>query len=217
MDVNVGDLLSESLAAQRRALVGERALDPASVRRFDNGTVYLCAADKDGMMVSFIESNYLGFGSLVTLPEYGVAFADRGADFSLDPSHANRLEPGKRTYHTIIPAFLTRGGEPVGPFGVMGGYMQPQGHLQAAVNMLDFGMNPQAALDAPRFFWEDEKRVYFEPGVPLHIVQGLRRMGHEAEYSLDKGFGRGQAIMRHPLGGYIGATDPRADGAAVGW
>ena len=217
MDVSVEDLLSEELAAKRRAMIGERAIDPGDIPIFDKGTVYLCAADAGGLMVSFIQSNYESFGSFVSVPGLGMSFQNRGANFSLDPSHANRLEPGKRTYHTIIPAFLTRAGEPVGPFGVMGGFMQPQGHVQVAVNMLDYGMNPQAALDAPRWQWSDGKRVFVEPATPQYIVQGLRQMGHQIEYAMSQGYGRGQIIMRHPLGGYVGATEPRADGAVLGW
>ena len=217
MDVSVEELLSEGLAAKRRAMICDRAIDPDDIPIFDKGTVYLCAADGDGMMVSFIQSNYESFGSFVAVPGLGISLQNRGANFSLDPTHANRLEPGKRTYHTIIPAFLTKGGEPVGPFGVMGGFMQPQGHTQVAINMLDYGMNPQAALDAPRWQWSSGKRVFVEPGVPQHIVQGLRQMGHQVEYDMSQGYGRGQIIMRHPLGGYVGATEPRADGAVLGW
>ena len=217
MEAAVEDLLSDKLAEKRRALICDRAIDPDDVPFMDKGTVYLCAADGDGMSVSFIQSNYESFGSFVAVPGLGISLQNRGANFSLDPAHANRLEPGKRTYHTIIPAFLTKSGEPVGPFGVMGGFMQPQGHAQVIVNMLDYGLNPQAALDAPRWQWLSGKRVSLEPGVPRRIADELAGMGHEIEYAAEAGFGRGQIIMRNPLGGYIGATEPRADGAVVGW
>ncbi|MDR3121080.1 MAG: gamma-glutamyltransferase family protein [Clostridiales bacterium] len=218
MDVSVAELLSKKLAAQRRGLIGARAIDPAGVRPFDKGTVYLCAADSDGMMVSFIQSNYESFGSFVVVPETGICLQDRGANFSLDPAHANCLAPGKRTYHTIIPGFLTKDGKAQGPFGVMGGFMQPQGHAQVVTNMLDYALNPQAALDAPRWQWVSGRRVICERGVPQHIVTGLADLGHEVEYSMNPGaFGRGQIIQKNPMGGYIGATEPRADGAVAAW
>ena len=217
MDVSVENLLSGDLASKRRAMICERAIDPQSVPYMGKDTVYFNAADGDGMMVSFIQSLYESFGSCVTVPGLGVSFQNRGANFTLDERHINVLAPGKRPYHTIIPAFLTKGGEPAGPFGVMGGFMQPQGHLQVAVNMIDYGMNPQAALDAPRWQWHSGRRVLFEHGAPEHIVRGLKQMGHQAEYAPDAGYGRGQVIMRHPLGGYVGATEPRTDGAVLGW
>src|SRR5919204_5504280 len=180
-DVPVEGLLDKGYAAQRRALIGERALDPEPGKPQAGGTVYLCAADGDGMMVSFIQSNYMGFGSGVVVPGTGIALQNRGHGFSLDPSHPNRLEPGKRPYHTIIPGFLTRGGEPVGPYGVMGGFMQPQGHMQMVVNTVDYAMNPQASLDAPRWQWIQGREVEVESDADPAIAESLRAMGHEVK------------------------------------
>jgi gamma-glutamyltranspeptidase/glutathione hydrolase len=180
--------------------------------------VYLCAADADGLMVSFIQSNYMGFGSGIVVPGTGIALQNRGACFVLDPQHPNVLAPGKRPFHTIIPAFLTRGGVPVGPFGVMGGPMQPQGHLQMVVNQVDYGMNPQSSLDAPRWQWLRGRQVEVETGVPDHVMHGLSARGHTITIqSIPSGFGRGQIIRRLPNGVYVAGSEPRADGCAVGW
>lgn len=211
-------LLSETYARERAALIGESALEPAPGSPPQGGTVYLATADRDGSMVSFIQSNYMGFGAGVVVPDTGISLQNRGHTFSLDPSHANYLEPGKRTYHTIIPGFLTQNGEAVGPFGVMGGFMQPQGHLQVVMNMIDHGLNPQAALDAPRWQWHQGKSVEVERGIPEHVAQALARRGHEIKVALDSGgFGRGQIITRDPAGVLAGGTEPRTDGAIAAW
>ncbi len=218
MKVPVEDLLSEDYAAERRKLMGCEALDPVPGRPPSGGTVYLCTADSQGNMVSFIQSNYMGFGSGIVVPETGISLQNRGANFSLDPDHHNVLEGGKRTYHTIIPGFLTREGKPVGPFGVMGGFMQPQGHLQVISNVLDFGLNPQAALDAPRFQWSANKTVSLEHAVPEHIGLGLAARGHDIRWALGSGgFGRGQIVWRHSDDVLVGATEPRTDGAVLAW
>ncbi len=151
MDVSVTDLLSTAYADERRKWISDMAIQPSPGTLPASGTVYLCTADGDGNMVSFIQSNYMGFGSGLVVPGTGIALQNRGHTFSLNPAHANALQPGKRTYHTIIPGFLTKDGQPIGPFGVMGGFMQPQGHVQVVTNLIDFHMNPQAALDAPRW------------------------------------------------------------------
>lgn len=218
MDVAVEDLLSPAYAAGRRALVGPTAGSPVAGRPARGGTVYLATADGAGTMVSFIQSNYMGFGSGVVVPGTGISLQNRGCAFSLDPAAANRLEPGKRTYHTIIPGFLTRGGVPVGPFGVMGGHMQPQGHLQVVMNTLDFGLNPQAALDAPRWQWIQGRTVELEPAPPP-VLEALRGMGHDVRVTLEpSGFGRGQIIWRDPVSGVLaGGTEPRADGAIAAY
>jgi gamma-glutamyltranspeptidase/glutathione hydrolase len=216
-EVPVRGLLSAEYLAARRALVGPeaRAPEPGSPPR--GGTVYLCAADRDGQMVSMIQSNFAGFGSGIVVPGWGVALQNRGQGFSLEEGHPNLLEGGKRPFHTIIPGFLTRGGLPVGPFGVMGGEMQPQGHTQVVVNTADYGMNPQAALDAPR--WRvDGAAVRVELHTPRHVIEGLAARGHAVHVEPDPSpFGRGQAIWRLPSGVYVAGSEARCDGSAVGW
>lgn len=147
MSVSVETLLSASFADERRRHIADRAGVPLAGKPGGSGTVYLAAADHEGNMVSFIQSNYMGFGSGLVVPGTGISLQNRGFDFSLNPQHDKRLEGGKQTYHTIIPGFITKGDQPVGPFGVMGGYMQPQGHVQVVMNLIDRGLNPQAALD----------------------------------------------------------------------
>jgi gamma-glutamyltranspeptidase/glutathione hydrolase len=170
------------------------------------------------MMVSLIQSNYDTFGSHVVVPGSGIALQNRAAGFSLDPSHPNCLEPGKRPFHTIIPGFLTHNGAPIGPFGVMGGHMQPQGHVQMVVNMLDYGLDPQASLDAPRWYWGEERWVQVEPTVAPAIVEALRSRGHEINVDEEIDFvGRGQIIWRLPSGVYVAGSEPRADGCALGY
>ncbi len=218
VDVPVTGLLDPGYISARRALIGPRARIPESGRPPDGGTVYLCTADRDGLMVSYIQSNYQGFGSGVVVPGTGIALNNRGACFSLEPSHPNEAAGGKRPYHTIIPAFLTRHGQPVGPFGVMGGFMQPQGHVQVVTGTLDYGLNPQAALDAPRWQVTGGFEVELEIGHPAHILQALADRGHAARLSFDRGcFGRGQIIWRLAEGLLVGGSDLRADGAVVGW
>lgn len=219
MPLRVDDLLSEGYAAERRQLIGESAMLPEPGTPPQGGTVYLAAADGEGNMVSFIQSNYMGFGSGLVVPGTGIALQNRGHNFSLDPTHANRLEGRKKTYHTIIPGFLTRGGLPVGPFGVMGGFMQPQGHVQVVMNTVDFGFNPQAALDAPRWQWLEGKKIAVEHHFPQHIAQALARRGHEIQVALDSGgFGRGQIIWRDSESGVLcGGTEARTDGTIAAW
>jgi gamma-glutamyltranspeptidase/glutathione hydrolase len=221
------ELLTKEYAAARRALVGERAAIPAPGEPVRGGTVYLCAADADGMMVSLIQSNYQGFGSYVVLPGYGFGLHNRGTGFVLDPGHPNVVAPGKRPFHTIIPGFLTRGGEPVGPFGVMGGHMQPQGHLQVISSTVDDGVDPQTALGMPRWYWHTGLTLAVEPELTATpagtaAVEGLRRRGHEVVV-VDElaAFGYGQAIWRlsdhDRAGGYVVGSEPRADGSAYGF
>lgn len=219
MPLAAQDLLSEKYAQARRNLICEEAIHPVPYDLPKGGTVYLAAADGEGNMVSFIQSNYMGFGSGIVIPGTGIALQNRGHDFSLDASHPNVLRPGKKTYHTIIPGFLTKNGEAVGPFGVMGGYMQPQGHFQVVMNTVDFHLNPQAALDAPRWQWMGEKQVLLEPNFPNHLAQALARKGHEVKISVDTGsFGRGQIIWRDPQTGVLmGGTESRTDGSIAVW
>ncbi|MES2887272.1 MAG: gamma-glutamyltransferase family protein [Pseudomonadota bacterium] len=192
------------------------------------GTVYLTVADAQGMMVSFIQSNYMGFGSGVVLPDYGVSLQNRGHSFSLDPRQVNVVAPGKRPFHTIIPGFLSRPGRGPGEleaqmaFGVMGANMQPQGQLQTLVRMLDFHQHPQAACDAPRWRFNAGLEINVEPNMPADRVQGLADLGHRMEVINDsyQDFGAGQFIWRlgdPAVDGYVAASDSRRDGQAVAW
>ncbi len=219
MPVGVEELLSDQYADERRKLIGEEAMVPEPGTPSGGGTVYLATADSEGNMVSFIQSNYMGFGSGIVIPGTGIAMQNRGHNFSLDSTHANALEPRKKTYHTIIPGFLTKEGVAVGPFGVMGGFMQPQGHVQVVINTIDFALNPQAALDAPRWMWSKGKTVHVERHLPAHIAQELARRGHDIKVALDEGlFGRGQIIWRDPRTGvYVGGTESRTDGHIAVW
>jgi len=219
MRIKVSDLLSDSYAAKRRSLISDNAIDPLPGRPHRGGTVYLATADGDGNMVSFIQSNYEGFGSGMVIPDTGIALHNRGGCFSFDPDHDNCLAPGKKPYHTIIPGFLTKDGEAVGPFGVMGAFIQPQGHAMVVSNTIDFQMNPQAALDAPRFRWVGGRTVDVEVQFPQHLAEALVRMGHDVRYGTvgDLRFGRGQIIWRSKDGVLAGGSDPRADGQVAPW
>jgi gamma-glutamyltranspeptidase/glutathione hydrolase len=211
-------LLEPAYLAERRALIGDEARYPAYGAPPRGGTVYLCAADRDGRMVSFIQSNFWGFGSGVVVPGWGIALQNRGHGFTLDHEHPNALAPGKRPFHTIIPGFLSHKGQPIGPFGVMGGHMQPQGHMQVIINAIDYGMHPQAMLDAPRWRVEDDRSVRLELETPRHIIDGLVARGHNVVVEAEVGsFGRGQAIWRLPSGVFVAGTEHRCDGAAVGF
>ncbi len=212
-DVPVDQLLSDAYLAARRALIGPQARLPEAGDPNAHGTVYLAAADADGQMVSLIQSNYMGFGSGVVVPGTGIALQNRGHNFSLDASHPNALAPGKRPYHTIIPGFLTRQGAAVGPFGVMGGFMQPQGHLQVVVNTVRYGMNPQQALDAPRWQWTGENTIEVEHELGADLARALQQRGHNIQVQLNPGaFGRGQIIWRGENGVMVGGSETRADG-----
>lgn len=216
--VPIQELLSKTYANERRALIGQQVLLPEPGIPAHSDTVYLCTADADGMMVSFIQSAYENFGSHVVVPGTGVVLQNRGKGFSLDADHPNVLAPGKRPFHTIIPGFMTKDGSPVGPFGVMGGHMQPQGHVQMVVNTIDYGMDPQTSLDQPRWHWRMDNSLLLEPDVDSHILDGLRQRGHNVQTWDDRGvMGRGQIIWRLPSGALIGGSEPRADGQAVGY
>jgi gamma-glutamyltranspeptidase/glutathione hydrolase len=219
MPIKTEYLLSKEYAQQRAAKITAEAIIPESYELPKGGTVYLATADGEGNMVSFIQSNYMGFGSGIVIPGTGIALQNRGADFSLDPTHPNALKPGKRTFHTIIPGFLTRNGQAIGPFGVMGGYMQPQGHFQVIINTIDYKFNPQAALDAPRWRWIKDNLVHVELGFPNHLAQALTRLGHTIQPTLDSAsFGRGQIIWRNPETGVLsGGTESRTDGSIAVW
>jgi gamma-glutamyltranspeptidase/glutathione hydrolase len=178
----------------------------------------MCAADARGMIVSLIQSNYMGFGSGVVVPGTGISLQNRGAGFSLDPRHPNVIAGGKRPFHTIIPGFLTRGGAPLGAFGVMGGPIQPPGHVQTVVRMVDYRMNPQAALDAPRWKIGAGRGIDLEPSASPELRAGLAALGHDVKSIPDSymDFGAGQVVLRAE-DGYVAASDPRRDGQAAGF
>ena len=213
-------LLSADYIRQRAGLI-----DPAQAGDYafgapqQSGTVSLSTADASGMMVSFSQSNYMGFGSGVVVPDTGISLQNRGAGFSLDPHHPNVVAGGKRPFHTIIPAFALDGqGQPLMSFGVMGGPMQAQGHLQLALRIMLHRQNPQAAIDAPRWRVEQGREVVFESTLDRNTLSTLRRMGHQVvlEDPLSNyNFGGAQAIVRDPQGFYIAATESRKDGQAV--
>ncbi len=212
MKVTAAQLLDPAYGAMRAKEITDTAGMPLHSDPAKSGTVYLCTADGEGNMVSYIQSNYMGFGSGIVVEGYGVSLQNRGADFSLNPEDANALKPHKKSYHTIIPGFLAQGSKPIGPFGVMGGYMQPQGHVQVVMNMVDFHMNPQMALDAPRWQWYEGKRVEVEPHFNNAVVQALARKGHQISIA-NNGlpFGRGQIIVRLENGVLVGGCESRTD------
>lgn len=218
MTRSVEELLSPAYGARLRAKIGPMAHLPQDAKPNQGGTVYLCAADDQGNMVSYIQSNYLHWGSGLVVPDTGIALQNRGYSFSLEEGHVNVLAPRKKPYHTIIPGFLTKDGQAVGPFGVMGGYMQPQGHVQVVTNTIDFGMNPQDALNAPRWQWTGGNQVLLEPEVPLPVVQGLLDRGHQVRihpHYVD--MGKGEIIWRREDGVLCGGAEPRADGTIAAW
>jgi gamma-glutamyltranspeptidase/glutathione hydrolase len=187
------NFLSHACSEARRPLIGEQAVLREAGTPQPSGTVYVAAADDQDHMVSYIQSNYDGFGSGLAVPGTGIAVQNRSPLFSLDPDHPNVLAPGKRPYHTIIPGFLTIQNQPVGHFGVMGGFMQPQGHVQFLSNILQCHLNSQAALDAARFYWRGGNTVMVESSMPQVIIDGLRERGHELQVTQDAApFGRGR-------------------------
>jgi len=226
-------LISKEYAAQRRQLIDPQraALAVDAGEQLNQGdTVYLTTADADGMMVSLIQSNYRGMGSGMAPPGLGFILQDRGEQFVLNDSHPNRFEPGKRPFHTIIPAFITRNGQPWVSFGVMGGAMQPQGHVQIVMNLIDFGMNLQEAGDAPRIQHDgstepagqnvamrDGGVLNLETGFSYATVRQLMTLGHRIEFAHGV-YGGYQAIARDPASGvYYGASESRKDGQAAGF
>jgi gamma-glutamyltranspeptidase/glutathione hydrolase len=217
------EMLNERYLAERARLIDRRraqsfgAGNPAG-----GGTIYLSAADESGVMVSFIQSNYMGFGAGVVVDGWGVSMQNRGHGFHLDAASPNCVAPGRRPFHTIIPAFLTKGGRPQMSFGVMGGNMQPQGHLQALVRMLAHRQQPQAACDAPRWRFNAGRQINVEATMAADTVAGLVERGHEVEVIADsyQDFGSGQFIWRlgdPAIEGYVAASDSRRDGQAVGF
>jgi gamma-glutamyltranspeptidase / glutathione hydrolase len=222
MAVTAEQMLDDAYLASRAKLINmKKAQDFGAGNPVKGGTIYLTAADEDGMMVSFIQSNYMGFGSGCVEPEFGISLQNRGHGFSLPPG-ANQVAPGKRPFHTIIPAFLSKDGQPVMSYGVMGANMQPQGHMQTLVRMLDYGQNPQAACDAPRWRYNAGMEINVEAAMDANTVQALAERGHRVEVINDsyQDFGAGQFIWRagNPkTEGYVAASDARRDGQAVGF
>ena len=211
-------LLDKDYLRERSKLIDRTKAQPFSEGKPpQGGTVYLTAADASGMMVSMIQSNYMGFGSGVVVPEVGVSLQNRGATFVMKDGHPNRVAPRKRPYQTIIPGFVTKDGKPVMSFGVMGGTMQPQGHTQVMVRIADHGQNPQAACDGPRFRWVQGMDVSVEDNFPPAVVEELRKRGHRIVTVDDYNqFGSGQMIWKMD-GGWLAASDPRRDGQATGF
>ena len=193
-----------------------RAKKHASLLPSSPDTVYLTAADADGRMVSYIQSNFFAFGSGIVVPGTGIALQNRGSGFSLERGHPNEVGPGKRPFHTIIPGFVTRGDQPVMSFGVMGGPMQPQGHVQVMVRVFVYDQNPQAAADAPRWQVLGDGRVALEPGFAPDVIEDLETRGHRIETANPAAMGGAQLVYRLE-DGYCAASDPRKDGQAVGF
>ncbi|MBA2961441.1 gamma-glutamyltransferase family protein [Ramlibacter sp. CGMCC 1.13660] len=222
MQVTPAQLLDDGYLASRARLIDrKKAQDFRAGNPVKGGTIYLTAADENGMMVSFIQSNYMGFGSGCVEPTFGISLQNRGHGFSLRPG-PNVVAPGKRPFHTIIPAFLTQDGQPVMSFGVMGGNMQPQGHLQTVVRMLDYKQGPQAACDAPRWRFNRGLEINVEQQMNQDTVRELQARGHVVEVINDnyQDFGAGQFIWRAgepKVEGYVAASDSRRDGLAAGF
>ncbi|MDH5434346.1 MAG: gamma-glutamyltransferase family protein, partial [Gammaproteobacteria bacterium] len=227
-------LLSKKYAKDRAKLISDKSakrVDSGQPALYQGDTIYLTTADKDGNMVSLIQSNYRGMGSGVVVPGLGFVFQDRGELFSLDPTHANVYAPGKRPFHTIIPAFVMKDGKPFISFGLMGGAMQPQGHVQIITNIIDFGMGLQEAGDVPRWqhsgstepteenskYITNGGEVAIESGIPYQVIQGLQLRGHKVTFDLG-GYGGYQAIMYDAKNKvYYGASESRKDGQAAGY
>ena len=219
MQVAPSDLLAPAYLAERAMLIDRRkAGDPGHGAPKPGGTVYVATADASGMMVSFIQSNYMGFGSGIVVPGTGISLQNRGYGFCLAQGHANQVGPSKRPSHTIIPAFAMYGdGTPQMAFGVMGGPMQSQGHLQMALRVLLYGQNPQAAADAPRWRVTGGLKVALEPGFDAGVVAELAARGHEVTVERGNGvfaFGGAQLVLKDS-DNYVAGSDPRKDGQAV--
>ncbi len=215
---SAADLLDPAYLKERSRLINPaRASSYEHGRPYSGGTIYLAAADDEGMMISFIQSNYMGFGSGVVVPGTGISLQNRGYGFNLIPGHPNCVAPGKRPFHTIIPGFVCKDGRPKMAFGVMGGNMQPQGHVQTLVRMLVYGQQPQAACDAPRWKVDDRLSIDVEKSMTLEMISGLLALGHQLETRPDSymDFGAGQFIWRMDQG-YVAASDARRDGIAAG-
>jgi gamma-glutamyltranspeptidase/glutathione hydrolase len=226
MEISPAHMLDPSYLKHRAQLINmKKAQNFGAGNPVKGGTIYLSAADENGMMVSFIQSNFMGFGSGCVEPNFGISLQNRGHGFSVNAhglNPANLVAPGKRPFHTIIPAFLTKDGQPVMSFGVMGANMQPQGHMQTLVRMIDYGQNPQAACDAPRWRYNEGLEINVEAALAPATAEGLQARGHQVGVINDsyQDFGAGQFIWRAgdpKVEGYIAASDARRDGLAAGF
>ena len=220
LELDIAQLLEPEYLQSRASLIEMKvAGDPGHGKPKNSGTIYLTTADESGMMVSFIQSNFGEFGSGIVIPETGISLQNRGCGFTLEPGHPNQVAGSKRPYHTIIPAFLTADGEPVMSFGVMGGDMQAQGHAQMVLRVCDYDMNPQAASDAPRWRVDSGRLVYMENGYGDSVRAELASRGHEiVNYDHEQTFTMGGAqLIKKTATGYIGGSDHRKDGLALGF
>ena len=218
MTIDPRSLLEPKYLKQRAESIDmTEARFPKSGMMKENGTVCLSAADADGMMVSFIQSNFCGFGSGVVIPGTGISLNNRGFGFSLEKNHPNFVAGGKKPFHTIIPGFVTKNGLPVMSFGVMGAHMQAQGHVQMMTRIFDYGQNPQAASDAPRWQVLPDSHLALENGFPEEIIEGLKKLGHDVVPAQPEHiFGGAQLILKSE-DCYIAGSDHRKDGQAVGF
>jgi len=217
MQVTCEQLLDDAYLAERAKEIDiKKAQFPESKLLSDKGTIYLTTADASGMMVSYIQSNYAGFGSGIVVPDTGISMQNRGSGFVLEPGHPNGVAGGKRPFHTIIPAFVTRDGAPLMSYGVMGGNMQAQGHVQMVLRIFNYGQNPQTASDAPRWYVHNDFNVGLEHGFAPEVVDDLKARGHNIVANPEFGFGGAQLIYKLD-NGYCAASDHRKDGQAVGF
>ena len=218
MQLDCQQLLTDAyLSARAQQIRMDRAQTPQSVMSSDPGTVYLSAADQAGWMVSFIQSNYWGFGSGIVVPETGISLHSRGSGFCLVKDHPNQVDGCKRPFHTIIPGFVMHRNKPWMSFGVMGAHMQPQGHVQMITRVCDYGVNPQAAIDAPRWCVDENFNLALESGIRPSVIAELQQRGHRLVRRPDVGLFGGAQLIVKTKDGYVAASDHRKDGQAVGF
>ena len=218
MQTSVEALLDDAYLASLAAQIDPTRANPGSTSLGSSpDTVYLTTADENGMMVSMIQSNFRGFGSGIVVPGTGISLQNRGAGFVLEAGHPNQVGPGKRPYHTIIPGFVTRNGAPVMSFGVMGGHMQAQGHLQMLLRVMHYGQNPQAASDAPRWYVFEDGRVALEPGFKPSVIRELEKLGHELVLDQPEHLFGGAQLIVKTSDGYCAGSDHRKEGLATGY
>lgn len=217
-DIDYNQFIDEEYTRKKAAEITDKATLPEPGTALKGGTVYFNVVDKDGNMVSMIQSNCLGFGAGVLIPERGMFMHCRGTHFDVEEGHPNTIEPGKRPFHTIIPSFISKDGKPIGPVGCMGSFLQPQAHVQIYSAIIDSHLNPQEALDAPRWQWKKDNLIEVEPHMPYNTIRGLEERGHVISQATTYNFfGRGQIIFRQENGVYVGATDGRTDGSIASY